>query len=64
MTPDQSTRTIDARQLSVLWSISVADAAVILAAACSRGDIYGREFFGGIKYEVSQDWLRRNHVER
>lgn len=57
VTPDPQTRTIDAKLLGMLWSISTSEAAVILAAACARKEIYGREFFGGIKYEVSKEWI-------
>jgi hypothetical protein len=56
------TRIIDAKLLSVLWGIDRAHAATLLARACERGEIYGREFYGGIKYEVSIQWLEENHA--
>ena len=57
MTPNQQTRIIDAKLLSVLLGISTRQAAVMLAQACERKEIAGQEYLGGIKYVVSQTWL-------
>lgn len=54
---------VDKNTIAKRLGIDVQSAAVLLARACERGEIYGREFFGGIKYQVTQEWMDKHEIQ-